>query len=180
MADQSSRVFDELLVTLARGGDVRAAERLAARWRPRLLRTARRLIGDADKAEDAVQEAWAAISAGWPALSDPAKFPAWAFGILRRKCIDAIRRASRDRHRLTPLNGHEIGAPASRAETLTALDQAFAALTPDHRVAAILFFGEGLALSEIAAATGAPLGTVKSRLFHARRHLKAVLQGEVA
>ncbi|MEO0983235.1 MAG: sigma-70 family RNA polymerase sigma factor [Pseudomonadota bacterium] len=177
MGPDSGRVFDELLVTLARSGDRRAGERLAARWRPRLLRTARRLLGDAEAAEDAVQEAWAGISAGWLTLSDPAKFPAWAFGVLRRKCADAIRKKSRERERFAPLNGEEIGARAPRAETLTALDQAFASLSHDHRIAAILFFGEGLSLAEIAHATDAPLGTVKSRLFHARQHLKAALEG---
>ena len=45
-ADETGRVFDELLVTLARAGDRRAGERLAARWPPRLLRTARRLLRD--------------------------------------------------------------------------------------------------------------------------------------
>ena len=49
---------------------------------------------------------------------------------------------------------------------------------PDHRLAAILYFGEGLSLNEIAAVTDVPVGTAKSRIFHARQHLKSRLKGE--
>lgn len=53
---ETDRTYDELLVLLIREGDQRAGERLAARWYPRLLRTARRLIGEADAAEEIVQD----------------------------------------------------------------------------------------------------------------------------
>ena len=55
--------------------------------------------------------------------------------------------------------------------------QAFARLPQDQRVAATLFFVEQLKIDEIAAATGAPVGTVKSRLFAARKSLKSALEG---
>ena len=175
---ETDRTYDELLVLLVRGGDGRASERLVARWHPRLLRTARRLLGDADLAQETVQECWVAIIRGLPRLADPARFPAWAFSILQRKCADAIGRNMRDRERFKP---SAVGAEASTeagGETRTALDQAFARLSPDHRTAAILFFGEGLSLAEIATATDVPLGTAKSRIFHARQHLKAALEGD--
>ena len=81
--NETERVFDELLVTLVQSGDRRAGERLAARWQPRLIRTARRLLRDDEAARDAVQEAWIGIFRGAAALADPARFPAWAFGILQ-------------------------------------------------------------------------------------------------
>src|SRR5690606_29022104 len=86
-------------VTLVRSGDGRAAERLAARWQPRLLRAARRMLGEPEEAREAVQEAWGGICRGWLRLSDPAMFPAWAYGILARKCADRIRRMSGERRR---------------------------------------------------------------------------------
>ncbi|MEE2690691.1 MAG: sigma-70 family RNA polymerase sigma factor [Pseudomonadota bacterium] len=175
---QSGRVFDELLVTLARTGDRAAGDRLAARWQPRLIRTARRLLRDDELAREAVQEAWAGICRGWFALDDPAKFPAWAFGVLHRKCADRLRAEVRRRGRDAPLDGETLAAPSGDADMAISIDQALAALSPDHRAAAVLFFGEGLSLAEIAAATGAPVGTAKSRLFHARRQLKAALSGD--
>ena len=173
--DEEARVYDELLVTLIRQGDRRAGERLAARWHPRLLRTARRWLQDHGQAEEAVQEAWAGIAKGWWRLSDPAKFPSWAFGILYRKCADRIAANKTQRERTAHLDERQQGATGPRAESLVAVDQALSRLSPDHRLAAVLFFGEGLTLSEIAAATKVPVGTAKSRLFHARQQLKSLL-----
>lgn len=175
---ETERVYDELLVTLARSGDRKAANRLAARWYPRLMRTALRLLRDRSEAEEAVQEAWAGICRGWPRLSDPAMFPGWAFGILRRKCVDRIRKLQTDRSRAAPIDAAPEPSQAARGELQVEIDQAMESLSPDHRLAAILYFGEGLSLSEIAAVADVPVGTVKSRIFHARQHLKSRLKGE--
>ncbi|MHA7900230.1 MAG: RNA polymerase sigma factor [Henriciella sp.] len=175
---QTERVYDELLVTLARSGDHKAANRLAARWYPRLMRAALRLLRDRSEAEEAVQEAWAGICRGWPRLSDPAMFPGWAFGILRRKCVDRIRKAQTDRARSAPLETAPEPSQPARGELQVEIDQALAGLSDDHRLAAILYFGEGLSLNEIAAVTGVPVGTAKSRIFNARQHLKSRLKGE--
>ena len=179
MAGQDTeRVYDELLVTLARSGDQKAANRLAARWYPRLMRTALRLVRDRNEAEEAVQEAWAGICRGWPRLSDPAMFPGWAFGILRRKCVDRIRKVQKDRNRTAPLEAAPEPSQPARGELQVEIDQALAGLSDEHRLAAILYFGEGLSLNEIAAVTGVPVGTAKSRIFNARQHLKSRLKGE--
>lgn len=175
---ETERVYDELLVTLARSGDARAANRLAARWYPRLMRTALRLLRDRNEAEEAVQEAWAGICRGWPRLSDSAMFPGWAFGILRRKCSDRIRAAQTARTRSAPIEAAPEPSEPARGELQVEIDQALASLSDDHRLAAILFFGEGLSLNEIAAVTDVPVGTAKSRIFHARQHLKSRLKGE--
>ena len=179
MARQDTeRVYDELLVTLARSGDQKAANRLAARWYPRHMRTALRLDRDRTEAEEAVQEAWAGICRGWPRLSDPAMFPGWAFGILRRKCVDRIRKVQTDRNRSAPLAAAPEPSQPARGELQVEIAQALAGLSDDHRLTAILYFGEGLSLNEIAAVTGVPVGTAKSRLFNARQHLKSRLKGE--
>ena len=176
---EADRTYDELLVLLIREGDRQAGERLAARWYPRLLRTARRLIGDADAAEEIVQDTWFAIVRGLPRLKDPSRFPAWSFSILRRTCVDVIRSNTRDRAQKANAAVMQATCTEARGETMTALDQAFAGLSPEHRLAAILYFGEGLRLAEIATATDVPLGTAKSRIFYARRQLKAALEGDL-
>jgi RNA polymerase sigma factor (sigma-70 family) len=174
----TDRVYDELLVILIRRGDRRAGELLAARWQPRLIRTARRLLNDKEQAREVVQETWSGICRGWIQLNDAAKFPAWAYGILHRKCADRIGKEARSRSRITPLDSAPEPATNSPSDTIIEIEQAFDLLSTDHRAAAILFFGEGLTLAEIATATGVPIGTAKSRLFHARRTLKAALSGE--
>ncbi len=175
---ETHRVYDELLVTLVQAGDRAAAARLAARWQPRLIRTARRLLRDEEQAHEAVQEAWAGIVRGWATLRDPARFPAWAFGILHRKCADRIRGEQKRRARTAPQEAAPEPEAAASGEDRLAIAQALDGLTPEHRAAAVLYFGEGLTLAEIAEATGAPLGTAKSRIFHARRQLKAALTGD--
>lgn len=174
----SDRVMDQLLVLHVLSGDQRAVDRLGVRWQGRLLRVARHITGDEELAELAAQEAWIGICRNWRRLSDPDKFSPWAFGILRRKCFDAARRATRRAARTSRMeSAPEMSVPA-RGEAQLELSQAFDALSPDHRTVAILYFGEELTLAEIAAVLDRPLGTVQSRIFHARRHLKAALSGE--
>ncbi|MEO9467843.1 RNA polymerase sigma factor [Parasphingorhabdus sp.] len=170
----SERIFDELLLTRIQAGDRRAGERLAARWYPRLMRTAYRLLRDEDQAQIAVQEAWASICKGWRGLRSPNRFPAWAYTILHRRCADRIRWNQRDRgrHAADRESDHQV---PPRAEDKVTIGQAFDLLTQDHRVAATLYFSEGLTVKEIASVTGVAAGTVKSRLFHARKQLKAAL-----
>lgn len=175
---ETERVYDQLLLTMMRTGDRRAAERLAARWQPRLMRTARRLLQDPEQAREAVQEAWAGICRGWIRLADPEKFPAWAYTILHRKCADRIRLAQKTRTREAPLEGAPEPSQPARSELSYEIDQALQTLSPDHRSAAILHFSEGLTLAEISAVMEIPIGTAKSRLFNARKHLKSLLKGD--
>jgi len=105
-------------------------------------------------------------------------FPGWAFGILRRKCVDRIRKAQVERNRTAPIETAPEPSQPHRAELQVEIDQALAGLSPDHRLAAILYFGEELSLNEIAAVTGVPVGTAKSRIFKARQHLKSRLKGD--
>jgi RNA polymerase sigma-70 factor (ECF subfamily) len=178
VTSQTTYVIDQLLLMEARAGNRQAADRLAARWLPRLARTARRLLRDEELAQEAVQEAWIGICRGWVRLNDPAKFPAWAFGILHRKTADMLRRRVRERQHFTSDENLPESSINANAEDRTAIDQAFATLSDEHRFIAILFFGEGLTLDEIARAADVPVGTAKSRLFHARQQLKATLTGE--
>ncbi|WP_420430442.1 RNA polymerase sigma factor [Hyphobacterium sp.] len=174
---QTSRILDEYLILTAMAGSRMASGKLAQRWYPRYLRTAQRILRDHDLAEEAVQETWEAISKGWMTLSDPARFPSWSFGILSRKCADILRRRVRERSRATDQNAEDTECAAGDAERRADIHAAFQSLGPEHRIVATLFFGEQLSLAEIAAATRVPVGTVKSRLFHARRQLRAALTG---
>lgn len=173
---ETARLFDELLVAHVQSGDRRACDRLVQRWQPRLLRTARRLLRDEDQALVAVQESWISILRGIGGLRDPSRFAPWAFGILRRRCADGIRQVQARRTREGGMP-EEVAAPPTAGDA-AALHQAFAGLPDDQRFAAQLFFVEGLTLAEIAEVQEVPVGTAKTRLFHARRKLKAALTGD--
>ncbi|MEM6857223.1 MAG: RNA polymerase sigma factor [Pseudomonadota bacterium] len=172
---KADAVFDELLVMLAQNGDARAFHRLHQRWHRRLAQAALRYTGNADAARDLSQECWLAIWNGLGRLRDPKRFRAYAFGVLHRRGSDTIRGAILTRSRTAAKDAaSEPSEPAHQSES-GALNQAFAALPPDQRPAAHLHFVEGFTLSEIAQVQSIPSGTAKSRLFHARRKLKAAL-----
>ncbi|MGE0044662.1 MAG: RNA polymerase sigma factor [Hyphomonadaceae bacterium] len=183
MTRSPDRILDEFLVLHAQAGERAAFEQLAARWTPRLIRHAARLLGATDEARDAVQDAWAGIARGLRTLDDPARFPAWAYAIATRKCADAIRAKAKGRRIAqsaahdAALNGASI-APASEAEAGLDLSRAIARLPADQRLVVSLHYGEDLPLDEIAAITGAPEGTIKSRLHAARQTLKRIMEGE--
>ena len=174
---QSGRVYDELLVLQVQAGDRRALDRLAARGQPRLLRSARRFTGQEDLALEAVQECWIGIVGGIRRLRDPVTFPAWAFAILRRRCAERVRGLMAARSLWASLDEGGEPSVSPRGEDRVTIARAFDRLPEEQRVAATLFFVEQLKLDEIAAATGAPLGTVKSRIFAARKSLKTFLNG---
>lgn len=184
MQRDSERVYDEYLVVAAQGGDRAAWERLVARWQPRLLRHAWRLTGHADRAADLVQDAWVDIWKGLRRLEDVVAFPAWAFRIVTRRCHRAFGETDRERAGMRELA--EVSAESDDAEGAEAIARdidlarvraAMAALPPAQRAALSLFHLEALSVAEIAIALDVPPGTVKTRLMHARRKLRAVLEG---
>ena len=173
--------LDDYLVLLAQGGSPEAFARLAERWTPKLLAFATRSLGSTEVAKDVVQDAWESAVRGLARLEDPARFRAWLYAIAARKCADALRgkyRAIRIAESAqamseTPADDAERGSN-DRLDVAAALRR----LPPEQRIAASLFFGEDLTVAEIAAITGAPAGTVKSRLFAARRALREIFGEE--
>ena len=120
-----------------------------------------------------MQECWLGIWKGLASLRNPARFRSYAFAVLHRRGADHLRRVVRDREELSDAPSENTRAAPQSDEV--AISQAFATLPPDQRLAAHLHFVEGLTLPEIAAVQDIPEGTAKSRLFHARRKLKAAL-----
>lgn len=181
MNRRSARLFDEYLAASARAGDRAAFGRLAERWQPKLVAHAWRLTGEHETARDIVQDAWADIVRGLVRLDDIRAFPAWAYCIVTRRAADAIRRRARERR----LNDAVADEPetnddgAARMEAMAdaaPLSAAMNDLPPEQRAAIALFYVEDFSVAEIAAALNVPAGTVKTRLMHARRKLRAALE----
>jgi RNA polymerase sigma-70 factor (ECF subfamily) len=134
------------------------------------------LLGDRIEAEDATHEAMLRAQRSWSTVRDPDAAPAWLDRIVVNECRDRLRRRRVTRAIVTAEeNGHEpatIGDDARSAE-LAELRAAIEQLTTDHRIVVILRYLLDLPVDEIAARTGSPVGTVKSRLHHAIRQLRA-------
>jgi len=177
----TGEVTDDLLVLSAQRGDAQAFEMLARRWHPRLLRHAYRLTGNPEGAADSVQEAWIGIVRGLRRLKDPARFAAWAHRIVGNKSRDWIRREQKRRGALETLeveraSGPSAVDPGGRDERVRDLRRAIAELDGDQQTILRLFYVEENGVSEIARITGLPAGTVKSRLFYARRRLREAME----
>jgi RNA polymerase sigma-70 factor (ECF subfamily) len=180
MARTTARIFDEYLVVSARAGDRRSFERLVQRWQTKLVAHAWRLTGDFDGARDAAQLGWIEIVRGLDRLQDERAFPAWAYRIVSRICAKQIGEAINRRRLAESVSAQPDGEPAEVGEQLDAgrLRGAIRALPPDQRASIALFYFEDLSVAEVAVALNVPAGTVKTRLMHARRKLRAALEGE--
>lgn len=171
--------LDEYLVLLAQAGNAEALGRLASRWTPRLLTFATRSTGNTEAAKDAVQETWTSAVDAIHRLDDPARFPAWIFAIAARKCADVLRGRYRSR-RVADALARDVppNPPTPDADTTLDIAEAMRRLPREQAIAIALLYGEDMSITEIAAITGAPPGTVKSRLSAARQALRHFMEGE--
>jgi RNA polymerase sigma-70 factor (ECF subfamily) len=188
------------LVGRARHGDLDAFTALAGARLAAMTRTATAILGDETEAHDAVQEALISTWRELPTLREPDRFDAWAGRILVNACRHALRRRIRSRVReirlvteadrpgfADPRGGGSGLVPAGiavvtgRAESMgddDALNRAFERLDADQRALLVMHHLEDRPVAEIAAIFGIPTGTVKSRLFAARRALQDALDRE--
>jgi RNA polymerase sigma-70 factor (ECF subfamily) len=175
------QLLDEYLVASARTGDRKAFDLLVRRWQGKLIAHAWRMTGDVDLAREAAQEGWIEIVRGLGRLDDERAFPAWAFRIVSRRCARRIGRLGRDRALAAAVAAEpaeDFAAPAEADAPATArLRAALAGLPSGQRAAIGLFYLEDMGVAETATALNVPAGTVKTRLMHARRKLRAVLEG---
>lgn len=178
---EAERRLDDWLVAAVQAGDRAAFDRLARRWHARLSAHAWRLTGDREAARDAAQAAWVEIARGVGRLRDPRAFPAWAYRIVTRRCARAVGRLQADRDLVRAVAREPLvttdEAPDAGPD-LGRLDRAIRALPPGQRAALALFHFEELSVAETAVALDIPAGTVKTRLMHARRALRAALEGD--
>jgi RNA polymerase sigma-70 factor (ECF subfamily) len=187
---------DEALVRLARGGDRAACEELFVRHRGIAYRVAFRLLGNEQDALDAVQDG---LLKAFSALGDfdgRSGFRTWLVRVVTNAAIDLGRKRGRRAalgivagHGFGPADpadadGHRRPEPATdddparglhREDLRRALDAALARLSTPIRTTFVLFAEAGLSYKEIAEAQNVPIGTVMSRLNHARKKLQSFL-----
>jgi RNA polymerase sigma-70 factor, ECF subfamily len=170
------------LVAAAQSGSGEALERLLAEARPKLLALAMRGLGNSDEAEDAVQDAMVKVWRHLGRFEGRAQFSTWLHRIAVNAALDRVRRRGHvhvtsgapDEHAhdtaeaVLPETPERIYA---RAETAVVVRGAMARLSETHGEALRLCDLEGESYANIAAVTDCPVGTVMSRLFHARRKL---------
>jgi RNA polymerase sigma-70 factor (ECF subfamily) len=171
---------DRDLVEQAQRGDRDAFGILARSRGDVLFGIARRILRDANLAEDAVQQTLVIAWRELPRLRDPDRFDGWLQRTLVHACYAESRRKRvwLSRIRALPVDGpagpDEIGGLVDRDE----VERGFRRLPPEQRAILVLHHYLGLGLNEIGEVLDIPPGTARSRLHYAHRAMRALLEAD--
>ena len=176
----------EKLIADAAGGDTGAFRQIYERHRQDVARLIYRMIGPRSDLEDVIQEVFVQVYKSLKDFRGQAKFTTW----LHRVTVNVVlmhRRAARSRPILTDESANDGGAlsldilpdeDAERRERMRAFARLLDRLADKKRIVFVLHELEGVAPGEIAKIVGAPVLTVRTRLFYARREIEAMLPEE--
>ena len=179
---------DRADVEAARSGDAGAFEALVLRYQTRIVSYAAALVHDAGAAEDVAQETFIRAWKGLRNFRGDSAFKTWLYKVASNAARTHLQQRGRQARVGTEsldddeaaLHADDVPSGATDLErTLAvreAIDVALAQLPEEWRVAVVLRDVEGLDYKEIAEVTGAPIDTVESRIFRARRRLRPLLQ----
>ena len=166
-------------------------DRLIEQYQHRLLRYLVYLAGNRELAEDLFQETWIRVLERGHQYDGKHEFATWLYAVARNLTIDYLRKKSplsldglmedEEHPSVEPADTRplawEIVQQREQAERVSAV---LVTIPAECRETLVLRFQEGLALDEIARVTGAPLGTVKSRLYRGLNMLMTRLKGAQA
>jgi RNA polymerase sigma-70 factor (ECF subfamily) len=170
---------DPDLVAAAALGDEDAFASLVRLHADAVYGHALRFFGDKQAAEDATQEVFIKVFRTIASFDGRAKLSTWLYRVTRNVCLDMVRAGRHTPQPMDPATFEPLPAPDFADDVVfsAALAQAMATLPPEDRDAlgAVTLFG--LSYQEAADTLAVPVGTVKSRVFRARRALAAMLIG---
>jgi len=179
-ATDVAEIRDDELLELYREGDADAFDTLFDRHRAAVYNFAHLMLGEADGAEDVMQEAFLAVARTARNYQPRGYFRAWLMRIVRNQCLNQIQ-ARRVRRRVVAESGLDIIEPASREpspperlardERLALLRGLIAHLPELQREAIVLYAFEQMSYREIGEVLEVPLGTVKTLIHRARATL---------
>ena len=182
-----TREEEQAAVRRVLSGDANAFEALVKANERGVYNLALRMLGSEQDALDASQEAFFRAYRSLDAFRGDSKFSVWLYRITGNVCLDMLRRAGRRMESSLTVeeDGEELPVPDRRGDPQEALErkelrravrEGLKTLEPAFRQALILRDLNGLTYDEIAQVTGLEPGTVKSRIFRARRKLAAYLR----
>lgn len=178
------------LIEACRKGDASAFGILVRRYQDRLYPTLLRLTGQADDAQDLLQDAFLQAFRKLRRFHGDSSFYTWLYRIAvnlalsdrrRRRPVVGWESSARGSmpHVVDPLDLSDPSAPLEQAELHASVQAALNQLAPDHRAVVVLKDLDGLRYEEIAEILKIPVGTVRSRLHRARLELRERLRGLV-
>jgi len=180
---RSVRDVDQVLMTRILAKDIGAFEELYRIYRPRLTRFLFKLVRRPQIVEEVMNDTLMVVWDRAETFNGASKLSTWIFGIAYRKAMKALRRQdepiedpfAEERVSLEPTPEEAFG----RQRTQTLLLKAISELSAEHRAVVEFTYFHEMGYREIAEIMKCPVDTVKTRMFHARRHLKRRLSGEL-
>ena len=168
-----------LLVLRCQAGDERAFARLMDGFGNKTLGYLRGLLGD--DADDVQQDVWLSVYRSIGSLTNPAAFRTWLYRTTRHRAIDFLRRRKRERELIDEVASEAVEAEEPPDDDRLAglgeseLESALMAIPPPQREVMLLRYRDEMSYNEIALVVGCPIGTVRTRLHHAKRRLQELL-----
>ncbi|HEX8233210.1 MAG TPA: sigma-70 family RNA polymerase sigma factor [Caulobacteraceae bacterium] len=181
---REGRQSDAALLSRIRGRDPEAFEELYHSYRGRLERFLFRLLHRPQVVEELIDDTLMVVWQRADSFNGESKLSTWIFAIAYRKAMKALRRQddpvedARSAERVSLDPSPEEDTARRYAQKL--LMKAVAELSPEHRAVVEFTYFHEMGYREIAEIVGCPVDTVKTRMFHARRHLKHRLAGHIA
>jgi RNA polymerase sigma-70 factor, ECF subfamily len=171
--DAAEEIDDTRLILAVQTGDRVALEILYLRYHDRLARFLARFATRREDVEEIVNDTFMTVWIRAKAFRSESLVSTWMIGIAYRTAMRAFRRQKRhSAARWVGILSDQCVDPARDAELKNWLDHALARLPMKHRVAVTLAYQMGFSVEEIATITESSIGTVKSRMFHARLKLR--------
>ena len=165
----------ELLALRCTRGEREAWEALVAEFERPLFYYLRRMLRAEDEAWVVLQETWVRVFSNLASLDDPSRLAPWIYGVARRVLAQHVSLSARDRSLGEELDQATAVPVPDETHDPERVHAALAQLPLAQRELLVLFFLEDLPLGAIAEVMDIPVGTVKSRMHHARRALATIL-----
>ena len=180
---RGSRESEAVLMDRIRAKDVDAFEELYRSYRSRLARFLFKLVHRPHLVEEVLDDTLMVVWDRAHSFNGESKLSTWIFAIAYRKSMKALRshqdpvedKSAEERVSLEPTPEDQFARDRTRALLL----QAMAELSPEHRAVVEFTYFHEMGYQEIAEIMSCPVGTVKTRMFHARRQLRRRLSGEL-
>jgi RNA polymerase sigma-70 factor, ECF subfamily len=173
---------DQRLESVARG-DRRALEELYLGYRRRLTSFLSRLAPHSENIDEIINDTFMIVWQHAGEFRRASRVSTWIYGIAYRVALKSLRQHKRWRAASADGQPEQVTNPTQQTEECDWLTQGLGLLSQEQWLGLMLTYHWGHSLREVAAMTHSPLGTVKARLFHARKRLRlhlSELRGEPA
>lgn len=184
-----TEVSEKKIIEKVLGGDANAFEELVLKYEKTVYNLALRMVGDRDDASDMTQEAFIKAYGSLSSFRGDSKFSVWIYRIATNVCLDFLRSKSRKQQVSLTVSDDDdedaqldIPDPSSAPEqqlmqkmSMQSVEEGLKTLPDKQRQILVMRELGGMSYAEIGAALSLEEGTVKSRIFRARKRLSAYL-----